>query len=482
MPDLTTETIDRRTRNLAIYVLLAAAFVAILNETLMSIAIPVLQTDFGIPPSTAQWLTTGFLLTMAIVIPITGFLIGRFSTRQLFIGAMVVFLAGTLIGALSPVFPLVIFGRVVQASATAVMLPLLMTTVLNLVPENERGKMMGNISIVIAVAPAIGPAVSGAILSATDNNWHMLFWTMVPIVVLVGAVGAWVLPNVGERKDKKVDFPSVALSAVGFGGLVYALNLVGSGGGALEISVFGIAGAVSLFVFIRRQLALAPRNKALLDFRAFSQRSFTISVVILCAGMLSMFGLIILLPLYLADIGVSAQVMGLAMMPGALLMGLMGPIIGRLYDRVGPRPLVIPGSVLLTLGVAGLAFVGTDTPLAWVIGCHVIMMSGLGFLFTPLFSWGLGSLPKSLYADGSAIVNTLQQVFGAVGTALFVTIAGMAASAAASSSGVDVPTATEWVSGYRFAFTVGAVLSIGVIVLAFMIKPHKKQTTVLEEI
>ena len=218
--------VGAKTSYLAIYVLLAAAFIAILNETIMSVAIPVIKDDLAITAGLAQWVTTGFLLTMAVVIPVTGFLIAKMSLRQLFAVSQGLFVAGTLIGAMAPGFTVVIIGRVIQAAGTAVLLPLLMTTVLRLVPERNRGTMMGNMSIVIAVAPAIGPTVSGFILRLAENNWHMLFWTMLPIGALVLAGGLFLLPNDGDRSDKRIDVLSVALSALGFGARS-TLSLVG---------------------------------------------------------------------------------------------------------------------------------------------------------------------------------------------------------------------------------------------------------------
>ena len=457
---------DARTPYMAIYVLLAAAFIAILNETIMSVAIPVIKTDLDISAALAQWVTTAFLLTMAVVIPVTGFLISKLTLRQLFLLSQGLFVAGTVIGALAPGFALVIVGRVIQAVGTAVLLPLLMTTVLRLVPEKNRGTMMGNMSIVIAVAPAIGPTVSGFILQLASNNWHMLFWTMLPIGAVVLVVGTLLLPSFGEGSDKRVDVLSVLLSAVGFGVTVYGLSLVGADAGAMLWLSLGI-GLTSLVLFGLRQIRLARTDSALLDLRVFRTKSFSISTAILSIGMLAMFGVIIILPLYLALRGVEVLTIGLMLMPGPLVMGLMGPFVGRLYDKYGPRPLVPPGAVMVTLGVLGLAFIGMNTPLWWIVASHIVLEIGLGLLFTPLFTWGLGDLPQKLYPDGSAVVNTLQQVFGAVGTAAFVAIAAAATATMTTSA---TPAVDETINGYRIALWVGVALGVVVIALSTQVK------------
>lgn len=458
---------------LAIYVLLAAAFIAILNETIMSVAIPVIKDDLAITAGLAQWVTTGFLLTMAVVIPVTGFLIAKLSLRQLFAVSQGLFVAGTLIGAMAPGFTVVIVGRVIQAAGTAVLLPLLMTTVLRLVPERSRGTMMGNLSIVIAVAPAIGPTVSGFILRLSENNWHTLFWTMLPIGALALVGGLLLLPHDGERSDKRIDVPSVALSALGFGGSVYALSLVGVDHGP-KLWIPLAVGLAALLLFGFRQVRLARDDRALLDLRVFRTKSFSISTAILSVGMLAMFGVIIVLPLYLALRGVPVLTIGLMLMPGPLMMGLMGPLVGRVYDKVGPRPLVPPGAALVTLGVLGLAFIVVDTPLWWIVASHIVLEIGLGLLFTPLFTWGLGDLPKNLYPDGSAVVNTLQQVFGAVGTAMFVAVAGAVTSGLATAA---EPTVDETIAGYRAAMWVGVALGAGITILSFRIRGTRKKVT-----
>src|ERR671913_396547 len=216
----------RETR--VIWLLLGAAFVAILNETTMGVAIPHLITDLGITAVSAQWLTTAFMLTMAVVIPISGFLLQRFTTRQVFVAAMGLFSLGTLIAFLSPGFPMLLIARVVQASGTAIMMPLLMTTLMTLVPSHSRGRIMGRVSIVMSLAPAIGPTMSGLLLDTV--GWRWIFGIVLPIALIALAVGARWIHNLGQPTSAPIDVPSIILSALGFGGIVFGLSQIGGPG------------------------------------------------------------------------------------------------------------------------------------------------------------------------------------------------------------------------------------------------------------
>jgi DHA2 family lincomycin resistance protein-like MFS transporter len=447
--------------NLVIGLLVGSAFVMILNETIMSVALPTLIVDLAISASTAQWLTSGFFLTRAVVIPITGFLLQRFTPRQVFIGAMSAFSAGTLISALAPGYGVLLSGRVVQAVGTAIMIPLLITTVLRLVPVERRGSMMGTISIVIAVAPAIGPTISGLILSALD--WRFMFWLVLPIALVALAAGATLLRVESETRAVPLDVASVALSAVGFAGFVYGLSAIGEAarGAALVAPWIPLAvGAAALAVFVWRQLTLQRVDRALLDLRPFTLRPFVVSIVLVVLSMMALFGALILLPLYLQDVlGTDPFVTGLVVLPGGLVMGLLGPFVGRAFDRMGARPLVIPGAVVLSASLWALTvFVGA--PLWTVVAIHIVLSAGIALMLTPLMTEALGSLPTDLYSHGSAIVSTLQQVAGAAGTALFVTVLTLFS---ASGGATDAP-------GIRAAFLVGAILSTAAVGVSLLVR------------
>ncbi|MBO3087851.1 MDR family MFS transporter [Cellulomonas dongxiuzhuiae] len=454
-----------------IALLVASAFVVILNETIMGVALPRLMVDLDVTAATAQWLTTGFLLTMSIVIPCTGYLLARFPLRGLFFTAMSLFATGTLVAALAPGFEVLLAGRVVQASGTAIMLPLLFTTVLNVVPASHRGRMMGVISIVIAVAPAIGPTVAGAILSALD--WRWMFWLVLPIALLAIALGAVWVRNVTETSPATFDPLSALLAAAGFGGLIYGLSLVGesaSGHAPVAPGIPVVVGVVALVVFVWRQLVLQRTDSAFLDLRTFTSRSFSLAVVLVVVVMSALFGSLILLPLYLQQaLALDTLTVGLMMLPGGVLMGVIAPVVGALFDRHGPRPLVLPGMVVAAAALWGMTTFGIDTQIWWIVAVHMTLNLGLGFVFTPLLTSALGSLPRSLYSHGSAITSTLQQVAGAAGTALFVTLMSVGAAGAASAGAAP---AQAMAVGVHRAFVVGAfIASVAVVLTLFVRKP-----------
>lgn len=451
-----------------ITILLISAFVVILNETTMNVALTNIMANFGVTERSAQWLTTAFMLTMAVVIPVTGWLLERFPLRAVFTLAMSLFSAGTLLAAIAPSFELLLGARVVQASGTAVMMPLLMTTIMNLVPPHGRGKVMGNISLVISVAPAVGPTLSGLLLQL--GSWRYIFAFVLPIAVGMLLLGRARLRNASPTVPVPLDGWSIPLTVIGFAPLIYGLSLIGSDAPFWEPWLALGIGIAGLIGFVARQLVLQTRETAFLDLRAFTFPTFTVALLMMAIAMMAMFGSIIMLPLLLQKVYALAPLqVGLMMLPGGIAMGLMGPLVGRLYDRVGPRILVTPATVLV-LGV--FAFFATLTPATpwWMIMvAHIVMSVSFAFLFTPLFTVALGVLPPRLYSHGSALIGTIQQVAGAVGTAGFVTIFAMQSQAAL---GAGVPQNQALLIGSHWAFlAAGAVWTATIIASLFLRKP-----------
>ncbi len=447
---------------------LVAAFVVILNETIMGVALPRLMSDLAITARTVQWLTTAFMLTMAVVIPTTGFLLQRLSTKTVFTLAMGLFSAGTLLAAVSPGFWLLLPARVVQASGTAMMIPLLMTTVLTLVPIERRGVVMGNITIAISVAPAIGPTLSGLILQYL--SWRFMFVLVLPIAVAVMVFGSRRLAEVGEAGSQRLDVISVVLSVPAFGGVVYGLSQLGGSAAQSRLAVIAISvGVACLLAFGWRQTRLAKRGASpLLDLRPFTYPMFSLSLALLCMAMLSLFGMVILLPIYLQTIrGVEALPTGLMLLPGGLLMGLLGPPVGRLFDRYGPRALTVVGASLLTVAMWRFSTVGPQTSIWLLVGLHMVLMLGLACIFTPAFTSGLNPLPPQLYSHGSAILATLQQVAGAAGTALLVAIM---ASRTSELVALGATPSAALLGGLNRAFFVAACVSVAAIACAVFMK------------
>lgn len=456
---------------LAIWLMLVSAFTVILNETVMSVALPRLMADLNITASQGQWLTTAFLLTMSVVIPVTGMLIQRYSTRAMFIGAMGLFSLGTLVAATAPTFEVLLLARVIQASGTAIMMPLLMTTVATVVPAHQRGQLMGRISIVISVAPALGPTVSGIILKWM--SWHFIFLFVLPIALVALVVGIARMPNVGIRRKTRIDVTSVVLSVIGFGGLVYGLSTAGestSGTFALLVTLSPVIGLVSLVAFVLRQIHLQKENRALLDLRTFRSRPFALSVVVFSFASVALFGSLILLPIFVQDVlGYETLGSGLVLLPGGLIMGLLGPIVGRIVDRKGARVMLVPGTVLAATALFGMSMLNESSTIWHVLIAHIVLSLGLAGIYTPLFTVALGSLPGQLASYGSATISTAQQVAGAAGTAAFVSILTLVSSTATANSGVSEAAALA--AGTSAAFFVGGVIaSLGAVLSFFVVE------------
>ena len=457
--------------SLVINVLLVSTFVVMLNETAMSVAIPRLMQALDVPASAAQWLTTAFLLTMAVVIPVTGFLVQRLNSRPIFMLAMLLFSAGTLLAALSPNLAVLIVARVVQASGTAIMMPLLMTTVMTLVPPDQRGKMMGNISIVMSVAPAIGPAAAGLILNYLD--WRWIFIIVLPIALSALALGYRLMVNTTTPRYAPLDIVSVVLSALAFGGIVYGLsNFVVPDAPIPGVWALAV-GVVTMVLFVLRQRGLQEKDAALLDLRTLKSKNYTISMSMIAILMLTMFGTIILLPIYLVQVlGFDTLGTGLLMLPGSLLMGLLGPFVGRLYDKIGPTPLVVPAMALVCVVLWAMTLLGVGTWWPYILVGHLVMSIGFAFLFGPLFTASLSSVQPQFYSHGSALLGSIQQVAGAAGVALFVAIMSSQTAALAATGQTPLEALA---GGIRLAFIVGASISLLALVAAFFVRKPPAQ-------
>lgn len=460
-------------RSRIIAVMLAGAFVAILNETLLNVALPPIMHDFHISASRAQWLTTAYLLTNGVLIPVSAFLVQKFTTRTLFMVGMGLFATGTLVAGLSPDFGTLLGARVIQAAGTAIILPLLMNVILTVYPMAERGAAMGLVGLVITFAPAIGPTLSGWIVS--HHSWHVVFFIVLPIALLDIAFAAVALKNVLPLTHPRIDLPSVALSTLGFGGLLYGFSVAGTAGwNTRTVWSALILAAVSLTLFIHRQYRL---KSPMLEFRVFRYRVFTLSTVITILVFMAMFSSMLLLPLYLQNTrGFTPLASGLLIMPGAVAMGVMSPIAGRIFDRIGGRWLGVAGSVLLSITMIRFAGLGASTSYFTLMGAFVLMMLGMSLIMMPVMTAGLNQLPPPLYPHGTAMSNTLQQVAGAVGTALLVTVMteGKRNALHSLAAGHQAPTAAlirlASIHGMDLAFAVGSAFALLSLTLSFFIR------------
>ncbi|MGP6172610.1 MDR family MFS transporter [Corynebacterium sp. A21] len=450
-------------------VLVFTAFVMMLNETTLAVAMPSIMSDYSISATTAQWLLTGFMLTMAVVLPTTGWILERFTTRAVFIFAIAAFLIGTVMAAVAPTFELLLAARVAQAIGTAVVMPLLMTVAMTVVPAQRRGSIMGLVAVVMAVGPGLGPTVAGLILSI--STWHAIFWFMVPLVSIAALVGTVMLKNINEPRATPFDLLSVLLSIFAFGGLVYALSsggaIIDGGTGARIPLIAVIVGVVGLVLFVWRQRALGRKGRALLDLRPLKIRSFTIPLIVFLGLLGALIGVLNTLPLYLqGSLLVSALVAGLVMLPGGLLEGLLSPFVGRLYDRYGPRPLIIPGMFIAVASLFWLATVDQDTNVWLLVIIYLIFSIGVAVLFTPLMTAALGAAPTHLYGHASAILNTSQQLAGAAGTAIMIAVySGVGAAAQAN----EAPETVALADGANSAFLASAIVAAVALIFSLFI-------------
>ena len=457
-----------RRNKLVINLILVSSFVVILNETMMSNAIPPLMQSLGVSATGAQWVTTAFLLTMAVGIPMTGFLLQRLTTRVVYVLAMSLFSIVTAAALVAPGLELLVTARVIQALGTSVMMPLLMTTVMQLSSPETRGKTMGYVSTVISVAPAIGPVLSGVILDYL--HWRWLFVLVLPIALFALWLGWRRIENVTTPRDAHLDIASVILSALAFGGIVYGISLFGLPPAARNMPPWEsfVVGGIAMVAFVWRQLVLQRSDSALLDLRVFRSPTFRISLGVFALLMVTLFGTIILLPYYLQKVLMLMPMQtGLLLLPGGLLMGRLGPFVGRRYDKVGPRPLVIPGVIIVTAVLWAMTQLGTQTPWPYILAGHMTMCVGFALLFTPLFTTCMASVPPQLYSHGSAVLGSLNQVGGAAGVALFIAIMSAQSAQLGATGTVEVEALA---GGIRSAFLVGAIGALVAVGATFLVR------------
>ncbi|MCA1053775.1 DHA2 family efflux MFS transporter permease subunit [Rossellomorea aquimaris] len=397
------------------------AFFAILNETLLNIALTELMDVFSVNAPTVQWLATGFMLVMGVLMPISALLIQWFTTRQMFIGVMTVFLMGTVIAASAMTFPMLLVGRMIQAVGTGLLIPIIMNAILLIYKPEVRGKIMGTFGLVIMFAPAIGPTLSGIIVDTL--GWRWLFITVIPFSLL-SILFAWkYLQNVGEVTRPKVDILSIILSSIGISGIIYGFSTAGESGEgftSVNILLILIASALSLIWFVLRQLRL---DEPLLDVRVFKYKSYSRGVILFIIVIMAMFASEIVMPMYLqGPLGYSAKMAGLILLPGALLNGLISPVMGSLFDKYGPRKLIIPGTIVLLGVMIFYSTISESTSTMLFIIVYILLMLSISAIMMPSQTNALNELPKKLYPHGTAIANTLQPVSGALGVSIFVSI------------------------------------------------------------
>lgn len=448
-------------------VMMVGSFISILNQNLMTTAIPTLMGVFDVPSSTAQWLTTAFMLANGIMIPVTAFLIRKYSTRALFFLAMGLFGAGTVVCAAAPSFELLLTGRIVQALGAGITMPLMQTVLFTVFPPDKRGTAMGFFGLVVAFAPALGPTLSGWVVDVLP--WEALFLLLLPIIAIDLIVAYFVIDNVTEVSDPSLDVPSVVLSSVGFGGLLYGLSAAGTMGWANPVIVGTLAVAVcALAWFVVRQLRL---ESPMLEFRVFKSRTFTVSMVLVVLAWASFMGSATLLPMCMQNAsGFSALESGMTLMAGGIVMGVLSPINGRVFDRFGARVLAPTGLALVLTGTFLLAHLSAGTSALYIGASYAVLMAGQSMVSMPLTTSAMNSLPPALIPHGTAMNNTVRSIMGSLGTAVFVTIM-VAVSSSAAQAGVE----NSAFAGFDAAYwTMVALNAVAFVASLFVLRKQAK--------
>ncbi|PWW20872.1 EmrB/QacA subfamily drug resistance transporter [Cytobacillus oceanisediminis] len=471
-------------------VLMIGAFIAFLNNTLLNIALPSIMADLKIEAATVQWLTTGFMLVNGILIPATAFLIEKYTVRRLFIVAMGLFTAGTIIAGVAHLFPILLTGRMLQASGSAIMMPLLMNVMLISFPVEKRGAAMGVFGLILMFAPAIGPTLSGWIIEHYD--WRMLFHFLSPIAGAILLLGAALLKDKKDKVNIRLDIFSLLLSSIGFGGILYGFSSAGNKGwDSPHVYLTIMIGVISLVWFILKQ---SKTDRPMLNFDVYKYPMFALSSAIAMTVNMALFSGMILIPIYVQTIrGISPLDAGLMMLPGALVMAVMSPITGRLFDKIGGRILAVIGLTITVATTYVFSRLTLETTYTQLIILNSIRMLGMSMVMMPVSTNGLNQLPRHLYPHGTAMNNTLNQVAGAIGTALLVTVmstrtethaAEIAKEGAMANGGGQLTEAAmsemqqqvlmkAMLEGINDAFFVATFIAAVALVLAFFIKRAK---------
>lgn len=471
---------EKKPPYLMLAILFFGAFVSFLNNSLLNVALPSIMVDLDIENySTVQWLATGYMLVSGVLIPVSAFLITRFKNRTLFLAAMGLFTIGTAVAAFAPNFGFLLAGRMIQAAGSSVMGPLLMNIMLVSFPRNQRGTAMGIFGLVMITAPAIGPTLSGYIVEYYD--WRVLFEMILPFSIISLLLAFWKLENVMDTRHASLDFLSVVLSVAGFGGLLYGCSMASSEGWTDTVVLTTIIiGVIGLTWFIIRQFRL---EQPLLDLRVYKYPMFALGSVISMVTAAAMFSGMILTPAYVQSVRhISPLDSGLMMLPGAIVMGIMSPITGRLFDKFGPRALALIGLSITAYATYLLSKLQIDSTHTFIIAIYTLRMFGMSMIMMPIMTNGLNQLPTRLNPHGTAVNNTAQQVVGSLGTALFVTVMNSYAADKGEElmAGLDMKTATEadfaqveqlaLLEGVQHSFFIATIVTIVALVLSLFLK------------
>lgn len=452
-------------QKMMIAVLLSGTLLVVLNATMLSPALPHIMRDTGVGATTVQWLTSGYMLVEAVVIPMNAFFVGKFSTRKLFIGGIAWFGIASVVAALAPNFYVILLGRAMMAMATGIIMPMTFTLILLIFPREKRGSAMGIVGLIISFAPAIGPSLSGVLVDTV--GWRMLFIIVAVLAALVVLFASFSLKNFEGFEQVPFDPASVFLLACGMIGLLYGISSATSAENILIPIALIVAGLVLLGLFVYRQTKL---EVPLLRVQVLKTRRFRTVVILIALLQASLVGSEVVLPIYVQQVmGQTATVSGLLMLPGAVIGAICGLLSGRLFDRFGVRGIVIFGSVVLAVGAIGVTTFSMDMTILMVTVVYTTMSIGIQFLVTPLNTWGVNSLDNKVVQHGNALSATTNQVGASFGTAFIVSLTALGALFAPANA--DALTVTF--TGVHVAFT-GMCVMLLIVVLGVLLFVREK--------
>ncbi|KFF30726.1 lincomycin resistance protein LmrB [Bifidobacterium bombi DSM 19703] len=450
--------------NLAMLGLYLGAFLGMLSETSMNIALPDLMGTFHVSTGVVQWMVVGYMLVIGIVLPFAGLLMKWFKAKSILIVALCAFFVGALVSGFAPssAFAVVLVGRMIQGISTGLVLPMMFSVITEIFPLAKIGAAMGTASLVIMFAPAIGPTLAGALIGTLSWRAIFFFFAIIAAVAIVCAFVWGVSPY--KQTKPKIDALSCLTSVLGFGGLVLGVSLISVLGFAPPVIVVLAVGVLSIVWYSYRQLHM---SNPVIDLRALGIRQFTAGAIIVMMNFGITLASMYLMPQELQKgMGVAVAMTGLVMLPGGVVNAIVSLLAGRLYDSIGPKWLIRVGLLLSMVGLVLLMMAKPSSSMAFIIAAHVILMIGVPMAMSPAQSSALASLPEHLSTDGSTILNTLQQVLGAVVTAIATIL--LAAGQNSYAGGASEPMA--FVTGSRWGFIFALVLAVVAFVVSFAIR------------
>jgi EmrB/QacA subfamily drug resistance transporter len=418
-------TITDKKRTLIFINIIITCIASSLLATALTTALPTMINDFGISVTTGQWLTSGYSLAMGIMMPLTAFLINRIPTRKLYLTAIVAFILGLVLCVIAPSFPILMCGRILQASGNGILTSMAQVIILTIFPAEKRGTAMGWYGLSVGAAPVIAPTLAGLLVDAF--SWRSIFYVSIAIMTVSLIFALSTFENVLDTAEKKFDVLSFIISAFAFGGITLGIGNIGSYPLlSIQVLLTLCIGLIAAVIFVYRQLHL---ETPFLELRILQDKDYALSVIGSMILYLVMMGSSIILPLYVQSImGYSATTSGLVTLPGSLIMAIISPFAGKIYDKVGMKLLFVAGALGMLISSVGMVFISLNTPLVLASVLNAIRCAAIGCLMMPLVTWGTSRIDKSKTAHATALLTSLRTISGAIGSAVFVAIMTMVAT------------------------------------------------------